>query len=105
MGHAKTHDYDGKSLTLREWADELSVSVRFITAAANQGWLIDDIAHGRVVKEPRAGKTNPRWTVEEEAIVLAWSRRGETCRAIAIEIGRSPSAVEQRLAKLERDET
>jgi DNA-binding NarL/FixJ family response regulator len=43
------------------------------------------------------GNSNTKWTEDEDRTVLALKAAGKSNRAIADALGRSPSAVEQRI--------
>lgn len=97
MARGRLYDYDGKSLTLREWATELDLDHRFVRRAIDQGWLLIDVAEGRPEQHVRRGRTIRRWTEAELTTMARMRKEGKTARDIAIVLDRTPGAVNQRI--------
>lgn len=101
MARGRLYEYDGKSLTLREWASELDLDHRYVRRAIDQGWLLEDVVGGRPEKHGRRGRTIRRWTDEDLVTLDQMREEGKSARDIAIALDRTPGAINQRIRIVE----
>lgn len=97
MARGRLYEFNGKSLTLRQWATELDLDHRYVRRAIDQGWYLEDVVEGRPEQHGRRGRAIRRWTDEDLAKMAMMREQGKSARDIAIALDRTPGAVNQRI--------